>query len=68
MNKKISGLVLLVMGALVIGLSLGYLLNEGSIKPEAQSEDTHMHQKGESYTCSMHPQVNQPEPGSCPIC
>lgn len=68
MNKKISGLVLLVMGALVIGLSLGYLLNEGSIKPEAQSEDTHIHQKGESYTCSMHPQVNQPEPGSCPIC
>lgn len=68
MNKKISGLVLLVMGALVIGLSLGYLLNEGSRKPEAQLEDAHTHQEGENYTCSMHPQVNQPEPGSCPIC
>ena len=23
---------------------------------------------GEMWTCSMHPQIMQPEPGDCPIC
>ncbi|WP_420466297.1 efflux RND transporter periplasmic adaptor subunit [Panacagrimonas sp.] len=42
----------------------------------AQSEAPHKHQlekrvnsEGKTYyTCSMHPQVRQDEPGSCPIC
>jgi membrane fusion protein, copper/silver efflux system len=37
-------------------------------------ESTHEHSEdgtaahGSVWTCSMHPQVRQPEPGSCPIC
>lgn len=68
MNTKRNAWVLAVLGALVIGLSLGSLINGGERKPEAPSDEAHSHQEGERYTCSMHPQINQPEPGSCPIC
>lgn len=51
--------------ALAIGLLSGYFLFKG--------DTTHEHpQTGEAgttmYTCSMHPQIMQPEPGDCPIC
>lgn len=68
MNTKRNAWLLVVLGALVVGLSLGSLFNGGSPQPEASSDEVHSHQEGERYTCSMHPQINQPEPGSCPIC
>ena len=68
MNTKRNAWLLVVLGALVVGLSLGSLINGGSPQPEAPSDEVHSHQEGERYTCSMHPQINQPEPGSCPIC
>ncbi|MBL7471505.1 efflux RND transporter periplasmic adaptor subunit [Robertkochia sediminum] len=51
--------------ALAIGLLSGYFLFKG--------DATHEHQQAEEsgttmYTCSMHPQIMQPEPGDCPIC
>ncbi|MEQ9441412.1 MAG: efflux RND transporter periplasmic adaptor subunit [Cyclobacteriaceae bacterium] len=64
---------------LLIGIVTGWLVF-GS-QPEAPSEATeteHVHdmptaamQEGESaetWTCSMHPQIRQNEPGDCPIC
>ena len=30
--------------------------------------DGHVHEEGQIWTCSMHPQIRQPEPGQCPIC
>lgn len=68
MNTKRNAWLLVVLGALVVGFSLGSLINGGSPEPEAPSDEAHSHQEGERYTCSMHPQINQPEPGSCPIC
>lgn len=58
-----------IIGALVAGLLLGYLLfapgktAAGTLHdhPENTAEST-------SYTCSMHPQILRPEPGKCPIC
>ena len=55
--------------ALAAGLLLGYLI----FAPEtADPGSTHDHQAEESrtvqWTCSMHPQILQPEPGKCPIC
>ncbi|NET36864.1 MAG: efflux RND transporter periplasmic adaptor subunit [Cyanothece sp. SIO1E1] len=69
---KNSKEIILTIGALVIGLGLGYLLfgrNAGSTPP-MDSEDHHHHesQGGETWTCSMHPQIRQDEPGICPIC
>jgi len=59
---------------LVIGLAIGWI-----IKPITQTANESMHDHsemiGESssvgeeiWTCSMHPQIRQNEPGICPIC
>lgn len=31
-------------------------------------EHTHIDENGVEYTCSMHPQIRQNEPGQCPLC
>lgn len=51
--------------ALAIGLLSGYFLFKG----EPTHEYTQAGEPGTTmYTCSMHPQIMQPEPGDCPIC
>ena len=65
-NKKI---LLALLVALVIGGTLGWL-----VKPAANREETvmsahdHADHPEEIWTCSMHPQIRQSEPGQCPIC
>ncbi|RTE54268.1 efflux RND transporter periplasmic adaptor subunit [Arenibacter aquaticus] len=73
MNKNI----LYIAIAVIVGLLAGWLIfgNSGSEananKDVTEMSDTHDH-SGESanqmWTCSMHPQIMQPEPGDCPIC
>ncbi len=57
MKRNLIALLLLVMG----GVS--------ACKSEKKDKN-HVHQQGTSeyYTCSMHPQVHEEEPGKCPIC
>lgn len=61
-------------GILVAGLLMGWLFFGGSSTDQPQSmdehiEETHTNEQGEVvYTCSMHPNVRQSEPGNCPIC
>ncbi|MCO5725382.1 efflux RND transporter periplasmic adaptor subunit [Robiginitalea marina] len=55
--------------ALVAGLLAGYLIfGNGS----GGAGEVHTHEEGQAlatqWTCSMHPQILQPEPGDCPIC
>ncbi|AZJ36689.1 efflux RND transporter periplasmic adaptor subunit [Tenacibaculum singaporense] len=53
---------------LIAGVFLGWLLfGGGSSKSEAAHDHTTA-EKGKMWTCSMHPQIMQPEPGDCPIC
>ena len=55
-----------VVAVLAFGLG-GWLLGDGG----APQEVRHEHQPHASetiYTCSMHPQIRQDEPGQCPIC
>ncbi|MCB0465324.1 MAG: efflux RND transporter periplasmic adaptor subunit [Aequorivita sp.] len=55
---------------LAAGLLLGYLVF-GNAPKESNLEKTHAHEgetATEMWTCSMHPQILQPEPGDCPIC
>lgn len=61
-----------MIATLAIGLLLGWLIFGGSA---AKVTDEHQHEHsadevaGETtWTCSMHPQIRQPEPGDCPIC
>jgi Cu(I)/Ag(I) efflux system membrane fusion protein len=61
------------LGFLVAGLLLGWLFFGGSSEREAITEEQveeHIHEEGEAeiWTCSMHPQIRQEEPGNCPIC
>ena len=61
-------------GILLIGLMLGWLLFGGSAADQPQSMEehigeTHTDAQGDIvYTCSMHPNVRESEPGNCPIC
>ena len=61
-NKYVVGIVLVLLGWF-----LGKLIFQG----ESGSSNTtteHTHDKETTYTCSMHPQIRQAEPGLCPIC
>lgn len=60
-----------VIGLIVIGLVLGYIFFSNSGESNDMSEHDHSKEKVEKeeiWTCSMHPQIRQQEPGDCPIC
>ncbi|MCX2741208.1 efflux RND transporter periplasmic adaptor subunit [Pontibacter anaerobius] len=62
-NKKYATYILVALA----GLFLGWLIFGGRSAEEAHDYE------GETagvveYTCSMHPQIRQNEPGKCPIC
>lgn len=56
--------------AVAIGLLIGYFIFGGN--SETTIADDHDHDaemaSEQMWTCSMHPQIMQPEPGDCPIC
>ena len=64
--------ILIYSGLLLGGLFLGYLFFGGTSEPQSLEEhiaETHTDEEGNIvYTCSMHPQVRENEPGDCPIC
>ncbi len=63
-------LYIVALIALGIGLLLGWLLFKNSATPvqEELSEQISSQSESEIWTCSMHPQIRQNEPGDCPIC
>jgi Cu(I)/Ag(I) efflux system membrane fusion protein len=52
--------------ALVIGILIGRLTKKPV--PGEMDEHTHEETAPEVWTCSMHPQIQTPEQGDCPIC
>lgn len=71
MNKNI----LYIAIAIIIGLGAGWLIfgnSSGDSANKDMSEMSDHDHSGESadqmWTCSMHPQIMQPEAGDCPIC
>ncbi|WP_147677400.1 efflux RND transporter periplasmic adaptor subunit [Algibacter pacificus] len=55
-------------GILTVGLLLGRLLFSNSSKEETSHHHDEVEVTKKMWTCSMHPQIMQPEPGDCPIC
>ena len=53
---------------LAAGLLLGYLFFGGAENIDSDPALTTSATGNEIWTCSMDPQVRQPEPGDCPIC
>ncbi|NNE20099.1 MAG: efflux transporter periplasmic adaptor subunit, partial [Myxococcales bacterium] len=60
--------------ALLIGIGLGRYLLPPSSRPVSEGTAPITAEAGQDsaaptiWTCSMHPQIQQPEPGACPIC
>ena len=56
--------------ALIIGVLGGFLLFSGQTSNNAKDNHDHSEEiaSNQMWTCSMHPQIMQPEPGDCPIC
>jgi len=55
-------------GILIAGLVLGWLFFGSSSNNEAEHDHSETTSANQMWTCSMHPQIMQPEPGDCPIC
>ena len=56
------------VGMLTIGLVFGWLLFGNSSTEEIPHNHDEVSEINEKWTCSMHPQIMQPEAGDCPIC
>ncbi|MDA3844590.1 MAG: efflux RND transporter periplasmic adaptor subunit [Candidatus Kapabacteria bacterium] len=74
MKFKIKTSTLIKSGSLIVaGILIGWLFFGGSDAPAVDEHAGHDHGAGETevaqiWTCSMHPQIRQNEPGDCPIC
>ncbi len=53
---------------LLAGLLLGWFIFNNSSNNEDETDHKHSESEEQIWTCSMHPQIRQPEPGDCPIC
>jgi Cu(I)/Ag(I) efflux system membrane fusion protein len=72
MTSNIKSIVIALIAAL-LGLVAGYLIF-GKNGPLVEDQEEHSHDATEVspaeeiWTCSMHPQIRQNEPGDCPLC
>lgn len=76
-NRRLTTTAVAAALAITAGILIGWLLFDESPPDQAAVEDisdlsdshaTSASQETQLWTCSMHPQIMQPEPGDCPIC
>lgn len=60
--------IIIYVGLLLAGVLVGWLFFGNSSNEEANHNHNEASQTNQMWTCSMHPQIMQPEPGDCPIC
>jgi len=71
MKKLFNNKFLLIAFTLLVGALIGWLIKPSENSTEQLLEHEHVESIAEIptvYTCSMHPQIRQNEPGDCPIC
>ena len=54
--------------ALIVGLLVGFLIFGGNTTSKSTKDHSEEVAANQMWTCSMHPQIMQPEPGDCPLC
>ncbi|MBT0608099.1 efflux RND transporter periplasmic adaptor subunit [Aequorivita echinoideorum] len=64
---------IIYIAILAAGLILGYVFFGKSAEENSNTKDVSdmsdsTNEQNQMWTCSMHPQIMQPEPGDCPIC
>ena len=64
MKKIFTNRLLQLILVMITGLFLGWLIFKGEKKEKNTPAETSV----SIWTCSMHPQIRQSEPGKCPIC
>ncbi|GHA42645.1 hypothetical protein GCM10007103_24730 [Salinimicrobium marinum] len=61
--------IIVIIGSILVGLLLGWIFFSGTSGQEESSAHQHAESsENQVWTCSMHPQIRQNEPGDCPIC
>lgn len=66
MKQILNNRILQLSLVLIVGLFLGWLIFKSD--NSAESNHSHEHSEETTFTCSMHPQIRQNEPGKCPLC
>jgi len=56
------------IGLLAIGLLLGKFVFQNTEQATVETHDHTTETAAQHWTCSMHPQIDMPEAGQCPIC
>jgi len=59
---------IIYIGILALGLLLGWLIFGNSSNKNTEHNHNEAKETNQKWTCSMHPQIMQSEPGDCPIC
>ena len=63
-NKK----TIIYIGILAVGVLFGWILFGNSSEEKTVHNHAEISETNKMWTCSMHPQIMQPEAGDCPIC
>jgi len=66
MKKLFKNKIFLIVLTLIVGFAVGWLLKPSNDQTISSSEN--QASENQVFTCSMHPQIRQAEPGDCPIC
>jgi membrane fusion protein, copper/silver efflux system len=69
MNNQIK-MISLIAAAILVGLAAGYFIfgQAPAVEDAHAVESAPDEAAATTWTCSMHPQIRQNEPGNCPIC
>lgn len=59
--------IYIAIGTLIAGILIGWLFFSDT-KKTTVADEHQQHTENTIWTCSMHPQIRQSEPGQCPIC
>jgi Cu(I)/Ag(I) efflux system membrane fusion protein len=68
LKYKIMKKYILYIAVLAVGFLLGAFLFGDSSNKEVAHKHNEIVENSTMWTCSMHPQIMQSEPGDCPIC
>ncbi len=66
--NKIKQNYKLIVTVLIFGTILGFAIGKTTNKQTSEISVQQPEKESQIWTCSMHPQIRQDEPGSCPIC
>jgi Cu(I)/Ag(I) efflux system membrane fusion protein len=55
------------VSVIVLAFILGWMMSNGDAVQDVATHD-HEDEIANTWTCSMHPQIQQPEAGQCPLC